>query len=416
MKIEELSLSAIYEYGNNSRTHSDEQIDQIVRSINEFGFTNPILINKDGRIIAGHGRYQAAVKMKLAKVPCIRLTQLSERQERAYVIADNKLALNSGWDFQKLTEEIDALVGLDFDMDLLGFNEQELDAILKNDFDLFSGGETVDVAGYTRKKHADIVEDEPPIEAAEPIAKLGDLYQLGRHRLFCGDSRVKRNVDILLDGAVPNIMVTDPPYGVNYDASWRNEIEGHGDAKLAVGKVENDNLASWPETYRNFPGNIAYVWHTGIHAPTVFKDLADEGFTVRSQIIWVKNHFVISRGAYHWQHEPCWYAVRNGEKADWIGDRSQSTTWKIDKQLKNETGHSTQKPVECMAKPMQNHEGDVFDPFVGSGTSIIAAEQTDRTCYAMEISPAHCDIIIERWEAFSGESAVLLGNYLENEG
>lgn len=228
--------------------------------------------------------------------------------------------------------------------------------------------------------------------------KTGDIIEIGNHRVLCGDSTKMKDVLKLLDGNKPRLMVTDPPYGVEYDAQWREEAKLKGQIEgntRAVYKVQNDARADWAEAYKLAPCSVAYVWHGGLHTVEVAKSIEDSGFIIRSQIIWVKKRLVISRGHYHWQHEPCWYAVKKGETAKWIGDHSQRTTWEID-HFKSETGHSTQKPVECRGTPIQNHEGDVYDPFGGSGTTMIAAEQLDRTAYLMEILPEFCQLIIER--------------------
>ena len=207
----------------------------------------------------------------------------------------------------------------------------------------------------------------------------------------------------LLDGAKPALMVTDPPYGVNYDAGWRNEKLVGSDR--AVGEVTNDERSDWRESYALAPGPVAYVWMGGSASPVA--DLIACGLIFRTMIVWVKNQFVISRGHYHGQHEPCWYAVRKGAQANWCGDRKQTTVWEIDKPHKSETGHSTQKPVECMERPIRNHKGDVYDPFVGSGTTLIAATNQNRRCYAIEISPSYCDVAIRRWQLHTGKQAVL---------
>lgn len=248
--------------------------------------------------------------------------------------------------------------------------------------------------------------DSDGVHAPERV-KDGDLWQLGRHFLLCGDATDAVQVDRLLDGARPCLLITDPPYGVNYDPNWR--VKALNSINSAVSKVENDHTAFWLPVWEKAAGfcDVAYVWHGGLHAEIVKLDLEAAGFISRAQIIWAKDGMVISRGAYHWQHEPCWYAVKKGASAKWIGDRSQTTLWNIPKPKKSETGHSTQKPIECMGRPMQNHEGDVFDPFVGSGSTIIAGEQIGRTVYAMELKPRHCDIVLDRWETFTGEKAVL---------
>ncbi|KKK77351.1 hypothetical protein LCGC14_2854480, partial [marine sediment metagenome] len=249
-----------------------------------------------------------------------------------------------------------------------------------------------------------------------PKTKVGDLYRLGDHRLLCGDATNEKDVGHLLDGSRPHLMVTDPPYGVEYDSNWRaapgsagpnseGSKRNHGGAH---GAVTNDQNADWREAWALFPGDVVYVWHAGNKAGIVAESLEASGLEIRAQIIWAKNNIVIGRGHYHPKHEPCWYAVRKGQKGHWSGSRKQSTVWNIDKPMKSETGHSTQKPVECMAKPMLNNskKGDlVYDPFMGSGTSIVAAETTDRICYGMEIDPGYCDVAVSRWEKLTGRKA-----------
>jgi DNA modification methylase len=217
-------------------------------------------------------------------------------------------------------------------------------------------------------------------------------------------------------------MVTDPPYGVNYDPGWRNSAARNGATAgrsrgaiggRALGKVQNDDRADWREAWVLFPGDVAYVWHAGLHASDVEASLNASGFFVRSQIIWDKTRLLISRGDYHWQHEPCWYAVRKGKPGHWAGDRKQTSVWQIEKNQKSETGHSTQKPVECMRRPIENNSSQgqaVYEPFCGSGTTIIAAAMTGRACHAIELSPAYVDVGVKRWQDFTGEAAVLDGD------
>ncbi len=236
---------------------------------------------------------------------------------------------------------------------------------------------------------------------------MARLRLKSRHRIICGDSTDAETVAALLDGEAPNLMVTDPPYGVNYDPSWRARA-GVNRNQNKLGKVENDDRADWREAWELFPGRIAYVWHGGLHAGTVFESLTATGFSVRSQIIWVKDRFALSRGDYHWQHEPCWYGVRG--TGNWTGDRSQSTVWSIPAREDSGFGHGTQKPVECMKRPIENNSepGDaVYEPFSGSGTTIIAAEMTGRRCFAIELNPAYVDVAVRRWQAFTGQEAVL---------
>ena len=266
--------------------------------------------------------------------------------------------------------------------------------------------------GIIPSEPVDVFEDEVPEPPADPITKPGDLWILGRHRLLCGDSTKAEDVGRLLGGEKAGLMVTDPPYGVEYDASWRGEARNADGSLLstgtgrAKGKVSNDDRADWREAWELFDGGVAYVWHADCRSPEVADSLTACGFVIRNLIIWAKNSMVIGRGDYHHQHEPCWYVVRKGTPARRTDDRTQTTLWKIDKPQKSETGHSTQKPVECMARPMLNHEPvDVYDPFCGSGTTIIAAEQLNRRCFGMEISPAYCDVIVKRWETLTNQVA-----------
>jgi DNA modification methylase len=238
----------------------------------------------------------------------------------------------------------------------------------------------------------------------------------GGHRILCGDSTVATDVERVLDGVKPHLMVTDPPYGVNYDPNWRNEAartsEGIGNRAIgagAVGKVKNDDRADWTEAWTLFPGAVAYVWHSALHAHEVAESLIASGFALRSQIIWDKTRLVIGRGDYHWQHEPCWYAVRKGATGQWAGDRKQTTVWPIG-HMKSETGHGTQKPVECMMRPMLNNSSPgqaVYEPFSGSGSCIIAAERSGRVCHAIELSPAYVDVAVKRWQDHTGRKAML---------
>jgi DNA modification methylase len=244
----------------------------------------------------------------------------------------------------------------------------------------------------------------------------GDLWLCGGHRVLCGDATEATAVERLLGADVPLLMVTDPPYGVNYDPLWREEA-GLG-AQRQTGRVENDDRVDWSEAFALFPGDVAYVWHAGLYAGEVASSLQRCEFGIRSQIIWWKQHFALSRGHYHWQHEPCWYAVRAGKPASWCGDRKQATVWEVsnlnafggEKATDTITGHGTQKPVELMRRPLLNHTergGLVYDPFLGSGSTLIAAEDTGRVCYGLELSPAYVDVIVQRWQKLAGHKAVL---------
>lgn len=393
----EISLRQVADlvpYARNSRTHNDAQVAQIAASIREFGWTNPVLIDGADGIIAGHGRLLAARKLGLTEVPCIVLDHLSETQKRALIIADNKLALNAGWDNEMLGLELQDLAADDFDMGLVGFTDDELAALMADKTE-----------GLTDP-------DETPEPPAQPVSVLGDVWVLGKHRIVCGDSTDADAVAKCLNGVTPHLMVTDPPYGVEYDASWRNEAkrpDGSAYGAAALGKVENDSQADWSEAWALFPGDVAYVWHAGNMAHTVAESLVANGLNIRAQIIWNKSNMVISRGDYHPKHEPCWYAVRKGKVGHYVGGRKQTTVWDIDKPQKSETGHSTQKPVECMKRPIENNSSAgqaVYEPFSGSGTTIIAGEMTGRSIHAIELSPAYVDVAVIRWQEFTGEKAV----------
>jgi DNA modification methylase len=388
-------LDRLLPYAANARTHPDEQVAQIAGSIAEFGFNVPCLVDERGVLVAGHGRLLAAQRLGLSQVPVIRLDHLTDAQARAYRIADNQIALNSGWDDALLSAEVARLKEDGVDLELLGFPEDELDRLLD---------------GLDGEKGGNEDEDLVPEPPETPISRPGDLWILGRHRLLCGDATRAADVARLLGDVRPHLMVTDPPYGVDYDPSWRNDAGVS--ATTRTGRVSNDDRADWREAWALFPGDVAYVWHAGVHARTVAESLDASGFPIRSQIIWSKSRFVLGRGDYHWQHEPCFYAVRKGATGHWQGARDQSTVWMIGGGGDEDaaTVHGTQKPVECMRRPMVNNSerGDaVYEPFAGSGTTLIAAESIERRCFAMEIDPRYCDVIIERWQSFTGSKAQL---------
>jgi DNA modification methylase len=380
-------------YARNARQHSKAQLDKLAASIEAFGFNAPVLVTADDNgIIAGHGRVLAAKMAGLVQVPTVDLSHLSPLERRAYILADNRIGDEATWDEDLLASELAALAAApDFDVSLAGFDRMEVDALFAK------------VAGPAEVKAARANKEVAP--PAVPVSRPGDLWLLGRHRVHCGDSTAATVVARTLAGAKPNLMVTDPPYGVNYDPEWRQRA-GIGGVGTATGKVTNDDVADWTPAWLLFPGNVAYVWHGGLHSATVAGSLARAKLLPRAQIVWVKNRLVISRGHYHWQHEPAWYSVREGERDAWIADwrfvpeheiaeyavrkggtgdwsasRKESTVWFIE-HMKSATGHGTQKPIECMARPMRNNSspGDVvYDPFLGSGSTLLAAE-TERPC------------------------------------
>ena len=399
MNIEQRSLDAVTPYAGNPRRIPAAAVSAVAESIRRYGFRQPIVVDAEGVVIVGHTRLQAATQLGLTTVP-VHVADLTPEQAAAYRLGDNRTGELAAWDDQALAAELTALVAAS-SMDvaavseMTAFDTRELDRLLGQ-----SKGQTDP--------------DEVPNPPAEPVTTLGDLWVLGQHRLLCGHATSADAVGRLLDGVSPTLMVTDPPYGVDYDPTWRDEVGGQfGDGKTKMREpVTNDDCVDWREAWAHFPGDVAYVWHAGIHAVDVSQQLASAGFTTRAQIVWRKPHFILSRGHYHWQHEPCWYAVRQGRTAHWVGDRSQSTVWDIDGMNpaggggEAKLGHGTQKPVECMERPLRNHEGDVYDPFLGSGTTLIAAERQHRACYALEIEPRYVDMAVARWEAYTGGKAV----------
>jgi len=392
-------IGSLAPYGKNPRTHSEAQLDQIAASIREYGWTNPVLVDGEYGVIAGHGRLLAAKKLGMAEVPVIELAHLTPAQRQGLVLADNKIAENAGWDMGLLREELLALDHLDFDLGLTGFALGEIEQIMT--WAPRNGGLTDP--------------DEAPAAPLDPVTRPGDTWLCGRHRVRCGDGTNAGDVKALLGDIVPLLMVTDPPYGVQYDADWRNRADranGKPYGARAIGRVTNDDRADWREAWALFPGDVAYVWHAGTKADIVAESLDASGFAIRAQVIWAKSRFAISRGHYHVQHEPCWYAVRKGGTGHWHGDRSQTTLWPI-AHLKSETGHSTQKPVDCMRRPIINNSAPgqpVYDPFLGSGTTMIAAEMEGRACRGLEIEPRYVDVIVQRWQNFTGKQATLDGN------
>lgn len=358
----------------------------IEKSLSKFGAGRSILIDRNNRIIAGNKTIENAEAIGLEDIIIVETTgdkivavkrtdlDLDTPEARELALADNQTAMaNIDWDFEVLTEEVSP--------------------------------ETLEDWGIEVPDTAEAEEDNYQIpDEIETDIVLGDLIEIGRHRLLCGDSTNADDVANLLDGGNPILMVTDPPYGVNYNANWRNEAEradGTPIGASAIMKVNNDDRHDWTESYSLFTGDVVYVWHRGRNAGLVHQNLNDAGFELVAQIIWAKNNIVIGRGDYHFKHEPCWYAVRKGKKHNWQGSRKQHSVWDIDKPLKSETGHSTQKPVECMSRPIKNNtyeKESVYDPFIGSGTTMVACQQLNRLCYGMEIDPKYCQVIIDRMQ------------------
>ena len=378
----------------NWRLHPKEQQDALAGVLAEVGWVQDIIVNRrSDHVVDGHLRIRLALREAARSVPVV-YVDLDPAEEALILATLDPLAAMATTDDAKLAELL---------ADITLPEEAELEGLAAL---LASLGPDEPMTGLTDS-------DDTPEPAEDPYVKAGELYALGDHRLLCGDATSPDDVARVLGDERPILTVTDPPYGVEYDASWRRKLVPG--ATYREGKVANDDRADWTEAMALMPGDVAYVWHGGLHAGVVAGSLAAAGFDIRSQIIWSKPSLILSRGAYHWQHEPAWFAVRKGATAHWVGDRKQSTVWDIPTVHRTAgtsddaiSSHSTQKPIECMARPLRNHAGDVYDPFVGSGTTIIAAEQLGRRCFAMEIDPVYVQMAIERWQNFTGRQAVRL--------
>lgn len=385
-ELETLNLKDLIPYARNSRTHSEDQVAQIAASIREFGFTNPVLIGQDNDIIAGHGRVMAASKLGLDKVPCIRLGYLTETQKKAYVIADNKLALNAGWDDELLAIELTELDAEGFNLDLTGFNDEELAALLN----------VQEVEGLTD-------EDEAPEPEENPVSVEGDIWQLGRHRLMCGDSTSIDAVEKLMDGRQANMLHTDPPYGVDYEGVPNDHLK---DAQLEA--FLHDALTCAYAVLA--PASNVYVWHADITALEFISAFRSSGFTQARPptIQWVKPSLTMSQGDYHSQNEPCLFGWKTGSGRVRVKDRKQTTIWKCDRTTEAKV-HPTMKPVELCQRAIENSSdinGIVLDLFGGSGSTLIACEKVSRDCRTMELDPKYCDVIVKRWQEFTGKEAI----------
>ena len=384
-------------YASNPRKN-DHAVDNIAAAIHEFGFRVPVIAKSDGTVVDGHLRLKAAKQLGLKEVPVVLADDMTDTQIKAFRISVNKIAELADWDMELLSLEMGDLKDEGFDLSLIGFDENELANI------------------FVEKTEGLTDPDDVPDVPDDPVTKEGDVWLLGKHRLMCGSSTVETDVSALLAGVEPHLMVTDPPYGVEYDPEWRNKVKrtnGKPYNSMATGKVENDDCNSWSEAWSLFPGDVAYIWHGFQQCPVTAAELNECGFDLRALIVWAKSSAPISRGHYHHQHETCWYAVKDKGTGHWEGDRKQTTLWQIDKPVKSETGHSTQKPVECMKRPIENNSSPgqaVYEPFSGSGTTIIAGEMTGRAIYAMELSPAYVDVAVKRWQDFTGEQAKLEGS------
>lgn len=372
-------ITKLVPYVNNARTHSPEQINKLRSSLREFGFINPVIIDRDFGVIAGHGRILAAKEEGIAEVPCVFADHLTEAQKKAYILADNRMAMDAGWDEELLRVEIEALQAEAFDLSLTGFDEKELSDLFKRD--------------------GDVQEDDFDVDAElekPTFSKSGDVWTLGRHRLVCGDSTKAETFDTLMQGRKANLVVTDPPYNVNYEGT--------------AGKIKNDNLADEKfyqflfDAFSNIEKVMAddasiYVFHADTEGLNFRKAFADAGFYLSGCCIWKKPSLVLGRSPYQWQHEPCLYGWKKSGKHQWYADRKQTTIWEFEKTKKN-TDHPTMKPIPLLAYPIQNSSMSntlVLDPFGGSGSTLIACEQTDRDCYTIELDEKYCDVIVKRY-------------------
>ena len=413
LTVELRAIDSLIPFERNPRTHSVSQVAQIAASITEFGFNNPILVDSRAGIIAGHGRLLAAHKLGLTEVPVIVLDHLTDTQKRAYIIADNQLALQAGWDDELLRAELRELQQGDFNLDLIGFDVHELDKLL---------ADLPDESG-----------DALPEVPAIPTSRAGDVWLLGesprQHRVLCGDSTSAGDVAKLLGERKPRVMITDPPYGIELDSEWRDRagLNGCGAAEPSYMKkrtkghtqttISSDTRADWSEAFELVPSlEIAYVWHASIYTREVLDGLTRIGFLYPQQLIWDKGRTVLTRTHYWYQHEPCWYVRK--KNAPWFGKAGEnSTIWfsPSPKFIMGGSGeekydHPTQKPVELMKRPILNHtkRGElVYEPFLGSGTTLAAAELTERVCFGIELDPKFVDVVVQRWQTLSGQQATL---------
>jgi site-specific DNA-methyltransferase (adenine-specific) len=389
--IEYISVDKLVPYARNSRTHSDAQVAQIAASIKEFGFTNPVLIDGGGGIIAGHGRVMAARSMKIDTVPCIRLGHLTDAQKKAYVIADNKLALNAGWDNELLAIELGELGDLGFDLELTGFTDDEIAALMP----------VQGTDGLTDPDDAPLVQ-----ETATTVP--GDIWVMGKHRLLCGDSTSIDDLTKLTGGQLVDIWLTDPPYNVAYEGGTKEKLT-----------IKNDEMGD--DQFRQFlrdsytaadtvmkPGAVFYIWHADLEGYNFRGAAQDAGWKVRQCLIWQKSSLVMGWQDYHAKHEPCLYGWKDGAAHLWAADRKQTTILEFDKPTRNGE-HPTMKPVALFEYQLLNNTkgGDVvLDSFGGSGTTLITAEKNGRVAMLMELDPRYCDVIVKRWQQFTGKIAI----------
>ena len=395
LKIEYRPTDQLIPYVNNARKHSDKQISQIAASIKEFGFCNPILVDGENGVIAGHGRLAAAQKLGMDKVPCVELKDLTDTQRRAYILADNRLAETSEWDPELLKNELSDLKieGVDFDLELTGFELPELE-------DIMGAGADGGTEGQTDP-------DAVPEAQEEPVSRLGDVWILGRHRLMCGDSTDAGSVALLMNGSNADLLLTDPPYNVSYEGATQDRLTILNDS------MDDDKFRSFladafkaaDTVMKN--GAAFYIWHADSEGYNFRCAVRDTGWTVRQCLIWVKNSMVLGRQDYQWKHEPCLYGWKDGAAHLWTGARRRTTVLEFSKPNRNGEP-PTMTPVELFQYQMlnsTNREAVVLDLFGGSGTTMIAAEKNGRSARLMELDPRYCDVIVRRWQDFTGKKA-----------
>lgn len=384
-----ISIDKLIPYINNARTHSPEQITKLRSSLREFGFVNPVLIDRNYNIIAGHGRYEAAKAEGYSEVPCVYVDHLSEAQKKAYIIADNRMAMDAGWDEELLKVELEALEGESFDLSLTGFEEDELADLFKSD-------------------EAPIEDDDYDLsEALEKAAfvERGDRWIVGRHVLYCGDATNKDDVDKLMDGKSANLVLTDPPYGVSFKSSSGLTIKNDSmknDEFYNFLKSAFDNMVAHCEK-----GAAGYVFHADTEGLNFRKAFIDAGFHLAGCCIWVKDSLVLGRSDYQWQHEPVLYGFLQNGKHNWYSDRKQTTIWNFKKPKRNEN-HPTSKPLDLLSYPLQNSTREnaiVIDTFGGSGSTLMACELSNRICYTMELDEKYASVILRRYVDNGGDPA-----------
>lgn len=403
-----IRIDELVPYANNAKIHGPDQIEQLRRSLREFGFVSPVLIDEDKNLIAGHGRVEAARAEGMTEVPYVTVSDLTEAQRRAYIIADNRLAETGVWDAGRLKLEMQELQALEFDTDLTGFAMAEI----------------ISLAGDEPESEPEAHEDNYDGSVPEETTvREGDIYQLGRHRLMCGNATSLSDVQVLTGGAQVDLLLTDPPYNVALGMNETPEEAARRNRRTDGKILVNDSMSD--EQFLQFlcdafstavielkPGGTFYVWHSD-SAGYWFRAAMDSvGLKVRQCLIWEKNSLIMGRQDYQWQHEPCLYGWKDGAAHAWYSDRKQSTILRFDKPTRSKE-HPTMKPVALIAYQISNSTkpgNSVLDPFGGSGTTLIACEQLGRTCYMMEIDPKYVQVIINRWEAMTGEKAVLLND------